>query len=222
MGLISKIRNSEWWRAISDLQMAWELLKAIGIAKLGSALISGGVAWFGALSQVPPIFAVGFGIFIFACVLWILNGITWKRDQAEIRKSFLRENEAGRDVDALEETDRKQISEVITNREINLYELITLDFRIINKTFIDCVIKGPAVIYLVRTALIECGFIGTQETVFIPLSNKKYVTGLIMLKDCTFRRCTFQFVAIGAADEAIPEMLKGFSLPAPEQPESGA
>lgn len=153
----------------------------------------------GAVPYVPPIFAIGFGIFIFACILSILNAFTWRRDRAEIKNSRLIEGEEKINVDN-EKKDTKLIEEVITNQEVDLRDYITLNFRVRNKTFINCTIKGPCVIYLVRTSLIECGFMGTQETIFIPLEENRYVTGLIMIKDSLFKGCTFQNVAIAAVE----------------------
>lgn len=205
MQWVEKIRNSELWRAISDIQMAWDIVQAIGIGKLASALVTGALAWFGAVSYVPPVFAAGFGIFIATCVLWLLNGLAWWKDRDSIRKSKITNSGSGStSIDS-----RQQDIEptYYKGRELDIRDLIVQDFRVINKTFEGCTIKGPACVIFIRTQCIECNFVGTPISVPIPLDTAHYREGMLLVKDCTFKKCTFRLISLAMTKELMLQFL---------------
>ena len=108
--------------------------------------------------------------------------------------------------------------ELLTNhfkgRSVKLADLVgKLEITIIrSKTFEDCDIHGPAVIYLMNyTKLVDNSFRGALDTTFI-VTTQKVVTGVIGLEDCVFRKCNFHNISIIGSPEAIETFKKGFTV----------
>lgn len=94
------------------------------------------------------------------------------------------------------------------NLDVCLLEFIGQEFRIVGRTFEDCLISGPAVIDLRRTYVDDqCVFFvdgNVDATVSVP--QKRTLTGALPVRDCTFRRCRFRNVGVVVrlAQEHVP------------------
>lgn len=91
---------------------------------------------------------------------------------------------------------------IIVRKHVRIGDL-ALENKIINRTFEDCDIYGPAVL---RTSgfgyIVESRFDGPGDHVFIEISeNQKAAIGPIEVTGCSFRRCRFHgigFIVSGA------------------------
>jgi hypothetical protein len=93
----------------------------------------------------------------------------------------------------------------IHEKYFRLSSLADADSTIQGRTFEDCWIYGPAVIYGdSSTNIRDSSFAGSSTTVFIPVLGVAPGpgTGVIFLKDCRFRHCHFIRISI-LADPAM-------------------
>ena len=83
--------------------------------------------------------------------------------------------------------------------------------RIVGRTFKDHDFRGPTVVFVVgKSGFVDCGFGGAGNTPDeivesllweVDPKSRPWVTGAIVLIDCTFINCTFE--GIGFAGDAI-------------------
>ena len=75
------------------------------------------------------------------------------------------------------------------------------------RSFEDCYIYGPAVLYPTEyTDLQTSTFDATSEAAFLPVGPNAIgggATGVILLKDCKFRRCHFIKIAFAGTSEEV-------------------
>jgi hypothetical protein len=85
---------------------------------------------------------------------------------------------------------------------VRIAEQVDADSWIVDQTFEQALILGPAVILPAEKAtFIRSGFVGPPETVFIEIPVGKQVQGVVGLRNVTFVDCVFQDCAIiGTAD----------------------
>jgi hypothetical protein len=80
-----------------------------------------------------------------------------------------------------------------------------------NRTFDDCDIYGPAVIFMGGVGqTVGCTFDGLPEYTLIP--SKTLPNGAIVAKDCNFKNCRFYKISIVAPQEIIDKMRSGFTV----------
>jgi hypothetical protein len=94
-----------------------------------------------------------------------------------------------------------------------------------SRTFEDCVIHGPAVVTMLGDGMVvQCTFTSIPDKFIIEVTgNPPIADGVIMLKDCIFRRC--RFVGIGFIGTAASRatFLQGVSaMPPSSTPGTGA
>ena len=93
------------------------------------------------------------------------------------------------------------------NKDIPLGELALVSSGLVNKTFEDCRIYGPVVIYPKEPfTLIYCNFNADSNSVFIATTNES-VTGVLLVEGCKFIGCSFYNVSFIGSEEII-SMLK--------------
>jgi len=76
--------------------------------------------------------------------------------------------------------------------------------KLIDRTFEDCDIWGPAVVVLSGSSLMhDCGIHGTPDSaVIVVTDDQRVVQGVVEAQRCVFRRCQFHDVAfLGTADK---------------------
>ena len=84
---------------------------------------------------------------------------------------------------------------------IRIADLARESVTIEGHTFEDCNIYGPAVVFPGHEVNIaDCAFEsdlrGFPDNIFIVIKEDRKLYGVIGLKECTFRRCTFHRIAI--------------------------
>jgi len=98
-------------------------------------------------------------------------------------------------------TPNELISTVLQNKVIRTADLAMQDFVVRSRTFEDCQIYGPAVIYGRRCNFYGGHADGDSESSFIETSNRT-VNGVILFEDCVFRDCRFHKIGfIGTPDQ---------------------
>ena len=203
----------------------WERIKAwfrgIEVAHtllwLGESAIDKSPYWAGpALAVFAPLveenmkwtYAIPAGAVLTAALLWIVDGIRQRR-VIELGKEITITSETERkDQDskpALSQADGASLN-FIKNRDVTLHELLVREFRVVGRTFEDCVIHGPAIVTFLRTPLIECEFVGpSRDSILFPIWPRRPVVGLTLIKDCTFRHCTFVNIGLAGLQEPQAE-----------------
>jgi len=156
-------------------------LLLMGVAAAASA--GGLIAWSIVIDlPTPAIVAVGIGAF--AGVALLLNqglGIARK----------LREKSAPW-------ASAAQLSQPYISRfSLRLVDLVN-DGQIKGRTFEDCTIYGPAMMYTTGTGILTaCSFDAPPDAVFVAVAEgQTMLAGPITLVDCVFRRCDFRRVGI--------------------------
>lgn len=85
------------------------------------------------------------------------------------------------------------------------------------RTLEDCVIYGPAVIYMTGTGEMDsCEFYGGTFWEIPP--DGMLPSAVVILRDCRFRRCKFVRVVLTGTAEELLAWAKGFSQPMPYTP----
>jgi len=86
--------------------------------------------------------------------------------------------------------------------DIRIVDLARESLQIQNKTFVNCRIYGPAVVNPEGCDFRDIGwhvpinyYDKAVETIYIPLPNRDYLSGIIYLKDITFRNCDFKDIS---------------------------
>lgn len=87
------------------------------------------------------------------------------------------------------------------------------------KTFIDCVIEGPAVMAVMHgTTFTDCamGSSNDVDTLLLRPVGKK-MAGVIGMSNCSFIRCRFAQVGFTGADDLIEALRTGIATPQPPE-----
>ncbi len=80
-----------------------------------------------------------------------------------------------------------------------------------DRTFEDCWIYGPAVVYPQGIVVIQNNAfqgIPSLDYAFWEISKGQHISGVIALKNCTFRRCTFVNVSFIGTRESLEQWFK--------------
>jgi len=88
----------------------------------------------------------------------------------------------------------------ITQKSFHLYQ-VAFENNISDRTFEDCDIYGPAVIFMSGVGHVhECGFVGPKEGLYIS-AKQSIVVGPIHAINCSFRKCRFYGIGFIGRDE---------------------
>ncbi len=103
-------------------------------------------------------------------------------------------------------TDAEMSRPYIQGKYFKIADLADGENVIVGRTFEDCHIYGPAVLFLLdRNTLIEPHVMGSLDEAFLaaPATNRAGPhTGIIVLRECTFKRCTlFNITFVGASED---------------------
>jgi hypothetical protein len=117
-------------------------------------------------------------------------------------------------------TEAEKSNAFFKNRDVKLHDLIVEDRRVIGRTFEDCFIHGPAVVGFRRSPRIDCKYVApdAEDLVIAVWENRAFV-GTLLIKDCTFRRCTFKNISFLARLE--PSDLGQQGLQSPQETTHG-
>lgn len=104
----------------------------------------------------------------------------------------------------------------ISGKYIRIADFADSNNEIQGRTFEDSYIYGPAVLYVTdHTIFGNNSFNGSSDQVFIPVVDGGVIqagdhTGIILIKDSTFKRCHFIAVSLVVTKLEEDEMKKGF------------
>ena len=104
------------------------------------------------------------------------------------------------------------IGKHLQGETVRLHDLVGEKAPIIReKTFEDCDLLGPAMIWVSGTgAFISCGFDGDPDSLFVEIPEQRPLMSVIQMHDCVFRTCRFNRVGIIGLPEDIANWRKGF------------
>lgn len=107
------------------------------------------------------------------------------------------------------------LSEIkIAHRSFRIVDVPRDGLFIRGRTFQDCTIYGPSILYPMGTSFEHCRFDGELDSVFWEIApSQKSGIGVIGVEDCHFIRCTFVGVGL-AGDRLLYEQFKLPSSPA--------
>jgi hypothetical protein len=105
----------------------------------------------------------------------------------------------------------------VNGRIIYMMDLLTPSGHqpiILKRKVEDCEVHGPAMVFLMGTHLDNCGFDAPDaESVFVEVTANRWLSGVIGLQNCTFRRCKFIGIGLVGTREQIEQAKKGFIPP---------
>lgn len=91
----------------------------------------------------------------------------------------------------------------------DLVAALSNSMQISDRTFEDCEIHGPAVLFPDgATQYLWCGFDAPPDTLVIR-ANQQRVLGVIRVLDCTFRKCRFYNVGFIGNEDLLRKMQEG-------------
>lgn len=82
------------------------------------------------------------------------------------------------------------MSPYFKNLDIPLGEFGLVNARLVDRTFENCRIHGPIVVFAQNTTATSCSFSGNEETTFIVTTNRS-VGGVLAVIRCNFINCEF-------------------------------
>jgi hypothetical protein len=93
---------------------------------------------------------------------------------------------------------------VLRDRDIRLSDLTREDFRIRNKTFINCHIYGPAIIYPTKqTVLYNLKFVEITTEGGLIITTNKSISGAVSFEGCVLQDCTLHKISFIGSKERI-------------------
>jgi hypothetical protein len=215
-GLWSRITSHPWYKKAAK---GAELFGIFGLVKLAvSGVIGALVAVLGARGGVKPVYIVVLSIFAAGCALWVVNQIGSRRARLKLETagsgSFaLSESQPPVSQRGVSHKQKATVSELaqgtIRDRQIDVSSLSReADGFVRQKTFLDCDLVGPAVVFLLQCELLGVVFRGPPqdsiEAILIPKNpDAVMVVGVIGFAQCRFDRGTFTDVGFTGP----PEML---------------
>lgn len=102
---------------------------------------------------------------------------------------------------------------VLRDRDIRLSDLTREDFRIRNKSFFNCHIYGPAIIYPHKdTVLIDLVFKGVTPEGGLIVTTNKQVSGAVSFERCVLKNCTLHRISFIGSEARIAKIKAGSNL----------
>lgn len=77
---------------------------------------------------------------------------------------------------------------------------------VIDRTFEDSLILGPAVVTLEEVVFIRCAFVGPADSMLIEIPAGQRVQGIVGLRNVTFTDCVFQDIAFLGTAAALASL----------------
>lgn len=187
------------WRGIKDVHTALWLLALVPSGALAL------VARFA--EQISWTYSIAAGLIAAAAIAHFLNQVRqWRRAAIAESVKVGPEADASANVQPAALSQSEKSSNYFKNRDIYIRDLLVDEIRVIGRTFEDCVIHGPAVVGFLRTLIDgDCVFVAPNiDAVIISVWPRRSVVGVLLIKDCTFRRCKFRNIGVVDVQEPRP------------------
>lgn len=202
--------ESRWWKRLARADSAFTVGK---LAWAGGAFLVSST--WGVLSDLPSLVVFALALFIAACVLWIVNGFTWRKLQMGPELEQVRVLASPSPIDTKASASMQDmVGTLVQNKSIRIAELIhpaTPGPPVIQgKTFEDCLLYGPAVISLPDSLLSHSSFSadpGQEDDVWIEIETPRVLYGVVSFERCTFNRCRFVHIGI-IGDSEVHEQFR--------------
>jgi len=104
------------------------------------------------------------------------------------------------------------VAQTLRGLSIRIADLARESDIIRRKTFVDCHIYGPALIYPANSIVVHCQFDGGLEDTFVTTTNDA-VVGAIRLEDCTVRECSLHRIGFIGSPEEIKKAKENAQSP---------
>jgi hypothetical protein len=83
------------------------------------------------------------------------------------------------------------------------------DAAVRDQTFVDCEIRGPAIVHPVECEFVSSTFDGSLDEVLWEVSpERSRILGVVGLERCRFENCTFSEIGVAGTKEVL-EQLRG-------------
>jgi hypothetical protein len=81
------------------------------------------------------------------------------------------------------------------------------DAAVRDQSFVDCEIKGPAIMRPTECEFVSSSFDGALDEVFweVPLERQRFL-GVVSVERCRFENCTFTDIGIAGTKEALDKL----------------
>lgn len=122
-----------------------------------------------------------------------------------------------------EATDLELQSATIKNRSVRVGRLPLDGAKISGRTFENCMILGPAIIFgLDGTVFEQCrfGYEGKIETILWTVRKDRFIVGVVGFERCLFRMCDFKMVGFCGTKEQIAHFKSQVTRPPGSSPTS--
>jgi hypothetical protein len=212
------------WKAVSDVDTALSWLSRFALLKLVVGLLTGTAAAVGGAVEGyawPVIFIMA--LFSALAGIWLVNGVLFLRHQRATRKLQIgepKQSATGLIVRPPATADELR-QNYIRDRSVWLTDFVRESDRppiIRNKTFENCNVNGPAIVYAVGPTVYYGGSIAIRSLddayITVDPDPARQLIGIVGLDGCTFRDCRFaQIGFIGTPDdrERAREQITGTS-----------
>jgi hypothetical protein len=104
-------------------------------------------------------------------------------------------------------------SKIYRKQIVDIADLLNGTYDVLDGlTFIDCDIKGPAVLLLQDVTINHGNFAEDMNAILWDISpSRPVVAGAVLVRNCTFERCLFVNVGFAGPPEFIEAMRQGIS-----------
>lgn len=186
-------RGLEWQLSLGNF--AWQLFVPAGFFALPAWAIQASDT-FAAYSPLSWVVAGLIGLLLYAVVIYLIGVGKKEAARAKYDANFL-EKTGGID----------PVSKVFESKRIFINDLAPpSEMTVEDKTFIDCEIVGPSNIYLqYGNNITEAR---SRNIDAVALSGKEMFTNGTVLRNCTFRRCSFHRVTIFVDPNEVPRLIE--------------
>jgi hypothetical protein len=187
--------------AVVNMVLHWKTIMA--------TLTAGATAiwayWSEIAGPIPPVIIFTIAIVVFAAALSIFNGLG--QIFARSKQSKLKDAEAittATDVIGKKEP-QDNPARYHRDRDVYIYDLVVDEQRVVNTTFENCTIFGPAAVWLFKCSMVDPRAEGPDAQIYVGAFSQYAPKGAIIVKHCTFINCLFRRISICVPEKKIDD-----------------
>ena len=216
----------EWWNGLKTAAGFGGWVNAIINAIIHKGTIVSAVGALGAAVWAWFSDRDGLDIFVITAIIFVViltainqfSAFLERRRQAELKESEVITDSS----DILGEGAPDQAPDrYYSDRDVYIYDLVTDEQRVINKTFERCTIFGPAVLWLFKCQLVNLNIDIGLDKLYVSAFSSASPGGAVIVKRCTFIDCNFRRISL-CVEKPLRETIQAMlSPPEPDKDKNG-